>query len=498
MNLAYLEAITTPIKQDNADCTEDNELYAFLDEEMVKFGSLRENNLDWRRAEDVAISLLRDHCKHMRVLAHLTVCLQQSRDGERYLLSIKLINSFLSNHWESSQPQTDPASRSLMIKRKILKQILQRTTTSASRLDLTEGDRALVTDLANEIKKLEENADNAGVEYEEFWRMSNDFDKSLPEERPVQTAAKTTSIQPANDSDATQQAASVSHPESKNSQQITIPELHFDASNEREIKQTLFKVATLLNSVSQQEPLGYRVRRFALWFNITSLPHERKDGTTELMAVSADRVIEYQETLNTNPSEELLLMIEHSVAASPFWLGGSHLSFLVAKALGHEEISEAIQDETLRFTKRLPGLLQAKFSDGTSFADEATRQWLRSGGDHAGLAHGGAGAWGEKLQSALQIAKEGHYKDAFTLLEKGTRHAEQPRDQFYWRLATADFMASTGMKSIAKEEYRSLLAGTKKLSVHAWEPMLIDLLRQNSETGDTGNDEASVEPTKDS
>jgi len=498
MNQTYLEAITTPIKQEHADCSEENELYAFLDEEMVKFGSLRESNLDWRRAEDAAISLLRDHCKHMRVLAHLAVCLQQSRDGERYLLSIKLINLFLSHHWKSSQPKTKPVSRSLVIKRKILMQILQRTTSAASRLDLTEGDRALVDELTTEIKKLEDNANNAGVEYEEFWKICNDFNKSLPEEKPVQVAARTSSVQPEKNSNTTQQAVAAEQPAEKTGQQITIPELHFDASNEREVKQTLFKVATLLNSISAQEPLGYRVRRFALWFNITSLPHERKDGTTELMTVSADRVIEYQDALKSSPSEELLLMVEHSVAASPFWLSGSHLSSLIAKAVGLEEISDAIQDETLRFTKRLPGLMEAKFSDGTPFADESTRQWLRSGGNSAGLAHGGSGAWGEKLQSALQMVKEGDYKDALMLLEKGTRDAEQPRDKFYWRLATADFMESTGMKSIAREEYRSLLAATKKLSVHTWEPLLINLLRQNAETSDTGNEKTPMEPTQDS
>ena len=46
----------------------------------------------------------------------------------------------------------------------------------------------------------------------------------------------------------------------------------------------------------------------------------------------------------------------------------------------------AVIDEVLAFVKRLPGVEQLTFSDGTPFADEATKAWLatcqaeRSGG----------------------------------------------------------------------------------------------------------------------
>lgn len=498
VNQEYLEAVTTPISQDMADWSEDNELYAFLDEEMVKFGSLRAHELDWHRAEEAAITLLRECCKHMRVLAHLAVCLQQSKDGERYLLSIKLINAFLENHWNLSQPLTDSTQRSLIVKKKILTQILQRTIQFSSKLDLTEGDQALSVDLSREVKSLEKNVRDTGVEFEDFWRIENDFNKALPKEIGISAAEKTPPTQVNNNTDRTQKETTSAQPTTNNSgtnsntQQVNIPQLNFDTTNERELKQTLFKLATLLNSIAPQEPLGYRVRRFALWFSISAGPLEKKDGTTEMMPVLADRVLEYSEAIENSPSEELFQQIEHSVASSPFWLNGSYLSSHLARELGHEDISEAIREETLRFTKRLPSLFNAKFSDGTYFIDETTRQWLRSGGDIAATS-AGADAWGKQLQSALQVAKDGKYKDAMLLLEKGAREAGQPRNQFYWRLATADFMESTGMKAIAKAEYHSLLTDTENLSVHAWEPMLIDLLRQKS-----GTTESSSKLEKDS
>ncbi len=485
MNQKYLEAITAPLRQDMDEWSEDNELYAFLDEEMVKFGSLRAHDLDWHRAEEAAIDLLRKYCKHLRVLAHLSVCLQQSKDAERYLLSIKLINVFLENHWDSSHPLAGSRQRSLTIKKKILTQILQRTIQFASRLDLTEGDQTLTAELSAEAEKLEKNVHDTGIKYEEFWRINNDFNKALPKETAIPSVVKSAPLQVKENAAKNQEKTTTTQPTTSNTQQVNIPQLNFDVTNEREVKQTLFKVATLLNSMSPQEPLGYRVRRFALWFSISTVPLEKKNGVTEMMPVLADRVLEYTEAIENNPSEELFQHIEHSVASSPFWLNGSYLSSHLARTLGHEDISEAIREETLRFTKRLPGLLKAKFSDGTDFVDETTRQWLRSGSDNATAIQEGTGAWGKQLQSALQVAKDGNYKDAMLLLEKGTREAEQPRNQFYWRLATADFMENTGMKAIAKEEYRSLLAGTEKLLVHTWEPMLIDLLKQKAGTIET-------------
>jgi len=116
----------------------------------------------------------------MRVLAHLTVCLQQSRDGERYVLSIKLINVFLKTHWETSHPLMNSPERTLMFKHKILNQILQRTIQFASKLDLTEGDQALVSELDSDVKELEESSSSIGFESESFWRISNDFKKKFP------------------------------------------------------------------------------------------------------------------------------------------------------------------------------------------------------------------------------------------------------------------------------------------------------------------------------
>ena len=179
----YIDAITSSITHDTVWCEDESELYAYLDEEMLKFGSLHESDLNWEDAEKAAISLLRDQCKHMRVLAHLIVCLQHSRDGERYLLSITLINEFLQNHWESALPSAGNAQRIKTIKQKILIQILQRSINFSLKLDLTDGDRGLSFELNKIVEQLKENVLSIGVEYDDFWKINGNFTKLLPEEK---------------------------------------------------------------------------------------------------------------------------------------------------------------------------------------------------------------------------------------------------------------------------------------------------------------------------
>ncbi|MEJ3721827.1 type VI secretion system domain-containing protein, partial [Paenibacillus polymyxa] len=98
---------------------------------------------------------------------------------------------------------------------------------------------------------------------------------------------------------------------------------------------------------------------------------------TELAAVPKELVENYHEALN-GPGVEpaLLLRLEKSVVASPFWIRGSYLAATVASRLAMDEVAEAIRQASARFVRRVPALLELCFSDGTAFVDDPTRAWL--------------------------------------------------------------------------------------------------------------------------
>lgn len=473
MSEKYLEAIKQPI-QDEESAAKETEEHVFLEEEMTKFSSMRENTLDWKRAEKSALTILSEQSKNLRVLAHLILCLQHDRDAERFILSIEIINEFIENFWKSAKPKIQPVKKELLTKKKILRQILLRSEKATRNLDLTEGDRALLPKFTKTLEKLEKVVSKVGLEYEDYWKLSSEFTKALPPEPVIQkqSVEKTTAKQGQQTNQEKTKTTDQSTQKSSSSQVVVdTSEVTLDAGNERETKQTFFKLATFLNTAFEKEPLGYRIRRFALWFNINAMPPLRKDGNTEMMAISSDQVSEFNEAVVSDCNLELLKTIEQTVAFSPFWISGSYLSSRVAEALEMGDVSEAIQEETARFIKRMPSFLEAKFSDGTPFVDAPTRRWLTTD-DSAFL--GAGDAWNTKLKDAVQLAKQGKFKNGLTLLEKGISSAKQPRDRFYWRLASATFMEQTGMKSLANEEYNSLNLAIEDINVPTWEPLLVD------------------------
>ena len=73
--------------------------------------------------------------------------------------------------------------------------------------------------------------------------------------------------------------------------------LTLDPGDERTTRQSLLKVADMLTETGPDQPLGYQVRRYAIWQNITTVPPTRDGKRTDLAAVSADRVADYREAL---------------------------------------------------------------------------------------------------------------------------------------------------------------------------------------------------------
>lgn len=99
-----------------------------------------------------------------------------------------------------------------------------------------------------------------------------------------------------------------------------------DPGNERATRQSLLRVAELLTGTEPANPLGYRLRRYAIWHAIASAPPSRDGQRTDLAAVSADRVADYREALERGADLSLWQRIEQSLSVSPFWLDGHWLS----------------------------------------------------------------------------------------------------------------------------------------------------------------------------
>ncbi|MEP5980492.1 MAG: type VI secretion system protein TssA, partial [Marinobacter alexandrii] len=232
-------------------------------------------------------------------------------------------------------------------------------------------------------------------------------------------------------------------------------------------------VADLLTNSTPDSALGYRMRRYAIWHGITSVPPTRDEVRTDLAAVSPDRVAEYRECLDKAPDADLWQRIEQSLSVSPFWLDGHWFSARTASALGYEACAQAIREDVKAFIERLPKLTELTFNDGTPFLGGEAADWLWA----APAGNGGKGAsanpWELAFDQARELVSKNALPAAMQLMDEGLAESREPRDRFYWRLTNAQVLKEAGLGALATQQIADLHSQVQELALNEWEPALI-------------------------
>jgi len=443
----------------------DDPTMEYLENEIMKVGSLAHTGVEWGKVESESLRLLSDTSKDLKVLGFLMLCLQRGGNGERFALSLYLLHRVLDSWWKDAWPY--PGDKGKRARKMLMTQILQRALKEVSALSFDGGvgdgrEFCLAT-----LGKLMEQASALELPDDGLVDLRRSVEK-LPSPSdtpgPSETAEKTEAANASSSGSSSSQTSSASS--------ASLGSLTLDPANERATRQSLLKVADMLTETTPADPLGYQLRRYAIWQSITSVPPTRDGIKSDLAAVSADRVADYRESLSKSPDLALWQRIEQSLSVSPFWLEGHWLSAQVASALGHETCAEAIRTAVKAFVERLPELADMTFNDGTPFLPKAVADWMLSGPAKGGSA-GGTSSWEQAYEDARGIMDQKGLAPAMKLLEEGLEGAREPRDRFYWRLMSSQLMKDSGMKSLAKQQVQDLLEQTLVLSFYVWEPGLV-------------------------
>ncbi|GHC16231.1 type VI secretion system protein TssA [Aidingimonas halophila] len=453
---------------------DDHEEYAWLDQEMLKVGSLQHGTIDWQGAENCAATLLAEQGKHLKVLGHLLHCLQREGDGMRFALSLRLLSGVLERWWHLAYPFAGP--RGAKGRARLFQQLTQRASVLAQHIDFTAaGDEYKAC--CDAVDALVDQADGNGLPVSSLHELRRLLATAEP--RDMEVTQDTSPSSPPR-----QGAASSTHTPAAAAADMS--KLALESGNDRANRQTLLKLADHLNEQAQGEPLGYRLRRYAIWHGIHAPPPSRDGGATELMPPSADRVADYRDAVASGITPEgggyqWWQRIEHSLAVSPYWLEGHRLSAEVAIMLGHERCAESIRDELHRFVRRLEGIDALMFNDGTPFMDEATRQWLASSPDERmqSVSHAGGDPWQEAFEEARRRMNNDGLAMGLAVLEEGLDGARSPRDDAYWRLASADLLHEAGLHALAKRHYQALYQTLSDIDLSRWEPGLLSRLEMS-------------------
>lgn len=444
----------------------ENATMEYLENEIMKVGSLAHTGVEWSKVETESLRLLADTSKDLKLLGFLLICLQRGGDGERFALSLFLLNQVLDSWWDQAWPY--PGVKGKRARKMLFNQMLQRSLKEISTVSFDPGvgdGRAYCLAL---LSKLDQQAKDRELPDDGLFSLRRAVEKlPSPAEAPKPSAAP-----------AQEPATAAAHQSQDNQSKgnsagtASLGSLILDSSNERAMRQSLLKVADLLTELTPADPLGYQLRRYALWQSITSVPPTRDGVKTDLAAVSADRVADYREALDRVPDQALWQRIEQSLSVSPFWLEGHWLSAQVAGALGHHDCAEGIRQQVKTFVDRLPELAETTFNDGTAFLPKAAADWLFSGPAKAG-AGGGANAWESAYEAAKGALEQKGLAPAMQILEEGLEGAREPRERLHWRLMSSQLMKDSGMKGLAKQQIQDLREQTREMTLADWEPGLM-------------------------
>ncbi len=459
--------LQTPISQDNpvGERVLDDPLFDFVESQMMKVGSLSHGEVRWDEVEVSIASLMKNKTKDLKLLVHLMQCLQQSNSVERFVLSIQIFSDFLATYWESCFPA--PGLRGALPRKKFFTQVVQRTDKALDKL--IQSDAFVSETMQQELDQAKNDFSQAsmslGLSGEYSIALINGLERWL-------TSCRQSSSSPSAEPESVRAAIEIPQP-----LEDQVASTSLDTSSLKTAKQSMQKMADYLSENEYGYALSIRLRRHSLWLSISTPPDSNAAGETSLRSMSQDRVREYFEQFQHRPNLALWRQVEQSLLNAPYWFEGQYLSAQIALKLGQSRWAEAILDETLQFLKRLPELGAMSFKDGQPFVNEETKQWLST--QSAIESHSQVvGGWDDKREEAFRLAKEGGLSVAMAMLNDGLVQSSEPREQCYWRLISADLLASQGFDAMAYQHYQSLYQIVTQSSVQDWEPTLVQQLEK--------------------
>lgn len=436
-----------PAEKIAAKISDECPLWEEIDNNIAKLGSLTHGQVDIPRLQELCLTLLEEESKDFRICIHLLRTLQHSGNPDGLVLACSLLNDYMNCYAGIAWPQDKQVSS------RLLQQVFRRFDSAAVHFSKRADEqhrqqmRQALTTLLDSVSSLDE--------------------KRAADVRQLMTAYERVSDPDTTPLPATTQETTAAVP--------NIPaNIEIRSDSERAWRQSLLDVAERLCETHPADPVGYLLRRHAIWSTINSLPPTKEGFKTQLAAVAADRTADYRRRIASDPS--VWKEIETSVTLAPWWFDGHYLSASIALQNGYHAVANAIRESINRFLEKVPGAEILQFSDGSPFVSKETAAWLEN--DAVSPMQNGGGrndeaVWQEYHSKGLQAAL-----CKLNNVQQSTP-GNDPRIYFYNQLTTAQLLAEDGLSDLSQHQYATLWKSIRTLSLEEWEPSLITFIKKN-------------------
>jgi len=251
---------------------------------------------------------------------------------------------------------------------------------------------------------------------------------------------------------------------------------------------------------------GHRLMKSLRWDTVHQAPPEDADGNTRLTPPRADYRAQLKRLYLQQAWRQLLDQVERIYAegVNHFWLDLQWYAYqaLSKKPAPQDGWADVVQRDLGMFLERLPGIELLRWSDGTSFADEATREWIAQ---H--ISGNGPGQWLPAPSSTHGIGDADILSWEGEALAQADREGVEPalawlaarpdiqggRQRWLLRLLMARVAEQFGKTDLAIHLLGELDAAVQHHDLRGWEPelyfevkaRLLKLLRLKAQRNDT-------------
>jgi len=246
--------------------------------------------------------------------------------------------------------------------------------------------------------------------------------------------------------------------------------------------QAMVRAAEALRTADPTRAQAYRLQRWGTWAVVQTPPPA--DGDKTRIRPPPDTVTRRLALLRESQKWlEALMSTEMATGNFLFWLDLHHWVATALDRLGptFATAREVVGREVVAFVARFPTIPSLAYSNGTPFADGATKTWLeeegrRWGGSTSSAASAAASAEDEdvakRFEAAESLVTEGKLAEGLGVGAVLAARGADGRSRFRAGLALAKMAVKGSRPEVARAILERLVDDVDRHHLEAWEPAL--------------------------
>ncbi|MBU2710573.1 type VI secretion system protein TssA [Zooshikella harenae] len=508
LDVSYFQQVATAQLPEDAPSGSDARYastYETLEAEFAKLTALTDQgSVTWKKVVAQAEEHLQQQSKDILVACYLCRALYEMYGFEGLYAGFQMLRHFIEHCWDIIFP---PKKR-IRARVSALEWLVEELQEKIENYKPVQDDHATLSKATEGVKALEQLVNDIMGDHAPalgpFRRLLvgfiEDIELSMPAEavnpqpesnkpQEAETLLSKSSAEPVKAQEEKQATSTKPQAQKTEAKPVSSPvktdikPLEGDLTDDRECNKALRTCQDYLRQIAaykreQQlsDAFAYEINRYATWLNVFQLPRHQQ-GKTDLRPIPKDKRLAYENLMANGQYQQLVDEVENSISKAPFWLDGHRLVAEALLQLGLQEAYEAVITQTASFLRKFPELLELTFFDQSPFADEETKDWVKStvlaSSNQSSSSHlqDENQPWVEAFKEAKALASKKQLQEALCLFRQGLRSASL-RESMYWKLQQAQFCFDVKKYELAcpilEEMDRYLVAH----HLDQWEPEL--------------------------